>query len=175
MGISFNLSALGPSAPCFAKREQENAPKNSLANRSILVAFIRFALLSGGGWLLDLVILVVLSRIFDLPLFLSNMASSVLAASMVFLLSRKRIHHGVDKAVALRLFAYVGYTILMIGVASAAMAALVEVLGRWPVLADRNALDVVVAKIAITPPQLILNFIVSRFISAPARRAGERD
>jgi hypothetical protein len=48
--------------------------------RFVLPAFAKFALLSGGGWLLDLATLITLTRIFDAPPFLANMASSVLPA-----------------------------------------------------------------------------------------------
>ncbi|MBB4201116.1 hypothetical protein GGD83_004954 [Rhodoblastus sphagnicola] len=52
---------------------------------------------------------------------------------------------------------------------------MVECLGRWPALAGQRAQDVIMAKVIITPPQLFLNFVVSRSISAPAPRKIERE
>jgi putative flippase GtrA len=167
------INASSPSAPDFFWRRKKSAAEESRFKRYDLPAFAKFALLSGGGWLLDLATLLALTRIFNAPPFLANMASSVLAASFVFLISRKHIHYGVDKAVLLRLLAYVGYAILMILLASAAMAALIEFFSRWSAIADQRSLDVIIAKIVVTPPQLLLNFIVSRFVSASAPRRAE--
>ena len=127
-------------------------------------AFLRFAALSGCGWLLDLAVLLLLVRGAGVGALPANLCSSALAASMVFLVSRRRIHDGAQGGVHLRLGLYMAYTACIILLASSAMPLLVgwaaAVLGE-----EQRTAAVFLAKVAVTPPQLLLNFFVSRALA----------
>ncbi len=137
-----------------------------------LVALGRFVALSGCGWLLDLCILVALSRLADWPLFAANVASSITAASVVFLLSRAHIFNAAEGGLPVRLSAYVAYTLALIVVASSALQLLAP--GVRNVLAmvapgfENETMVTTLAKVIVTPPQLALNFLMSRFLSERA-------
>lgn len=138
-----------------------------------LSAFGRFAFVSGVGWLFDVAVLAGLTRLAAWPPFAANLVSSLLAASAVFLFTRKRVHAGQDGAVPGRLAGYLIYTLAVILAASALMQALADALagGFTPTAAA------LLAKVVVTPPQLLSNFLVSRFISrwaacAPAPAQG---
>jgi putative flippase GtrA len=63
-----------------------------------LRVFLRFAGLSGLGWLLDMAVLLALVGLLGLPPFLANIASSCAAALSVFLISRLVIFDGARTA-----------------------------------------------------------------------------
>lgn len=133
-----------------------------------LLLFMRFAGLSGLGWLIDISIFLILVSVFNLDQFKANMVSSCIAALGVFLLSRELIFRKVSKLLLLRVAIYLAYTLVTIVVASMIISILVPILspladniiGEWALLVISGA-----AKIIVTPPQLILNFYMSRFIS----------
>ena len=133
-----------------------------------LTAFLKFGSLSGLGWLLDFAILISLVAFFGAPPFAANVVSSSVAAMSVFLISRKLIFTARDGGLEVRVAIYFAYTLAMIGVAAGAMTLIVDALRvlavRWdwhPSLAVLTAM----AKILVTPPLLIMNFLMSRHTS----------
>jgi putative flippase GtrA len=141
-----------------------NTPHSSLFWRK----FIKFGGLSGLGWLGDFCILLSLVGILGLPPGRANVISSCIAAMMVFMVSREKIFAKAEGRGVLRLLSYFGYTILVIAIASAAVHYLVPELVRLaghycahPAFTTVTA----VAKILVTPPTLILNFLMSGLLS----------
>lgn len=139
--------------------------------------FFRFAVLAGCGWLLDLCLLLLLVRVAGVAPSLANVVSSMTAAASVFLVARARVFEGVEGGVPARLGAYLVYTLLVILTASAVVGALVPRLAAGTLVPGLGALGATAAaagaKILVTPPQLLMNFVVSRFLSErPALRAG---
>ena len=140
----------------------------SMKKTKHIFLFLQFAGLSGLGWLLDISILLTLVSAFKLDPSLANMVSSCTAALAVFLLSRELIFNKASKVLSLRITIYLIYTLSVIVVASIAIGMIVPILrplagniiGEWTLVAL-----VGVAKIIVTPPQLIMNFYMSRFIS----------
>lgn len=129
----------------------------------------RFTALSGGTWLLDLTLLVSLERGLGWPPMAANVVSSLVAAAVVYLVAHRRIHDGVGGTHGPRLLIYLTYTLGVIGVASGLLAHLHTVFAPfgWPA-----TWVTIAAKVAVTPPQLICNFAVSRLIARfPARTA----
>ena len=131
-------------------------------------AFLGFAGLSGGGWLLDCTLLLLLTRQLALASSLANAVSSCVAAGLVFTLSRLHVFDGRRSPAGTRTVLYLAYTGGVIALASAAMPG-AELLAR--ALADAAALDAspgqvtFVAKVLVTPPQLLCNFVVARHLS----------
>ena len=135
--------------------------------------FIRFAALSGGGWLLDCLLLLLLVQA-GAGLGLANFASSMVAGLTVFLLSRGLVFESAKSPVlggTLFYLMYQTFSILVVSmligpVAMSAREAL-EAFGIFP--------DVVwtsfSGKILLTPPQLAANFLLSRFLVEYWRRS----
>lgn len=134
--------------------------------------FIRFAALSGCGWLLDFCLLLVLVHAAAAPPLLANVVSSTTAASAVFLVSRACVFDSAAGGVHARLGAYVLYTLMVILAASALVGVLASVLatpaGLFGLRAAGATEAAAVAKVIVTPPQLLLNFIVSKFLNERA-------
>ncbi len=131
-------------------------------------AFLKFGGLSGCGWLLDCALLLLLTRQLALGSSLANAVSSCVAAGLVFTVSRLHVFDGRRSPAAARTVMYLAYTGGVIALASAAMP-LAELLART--LAGAAALDAspgqltLAAKVLVTPPQLLCNFVVARHLS----------
>lgn len=141
----------------------------------LLVSFLRFGGLSGLGWLADACILLALVGFFGVAPFIANLVSSSIAALSVFLISRELVFNKASGRTALRIAAYLAYVLVLICVASVA----VQLISTWLrefAEGHRLALSATaaagVAKVIVTPPQLVLNFLVSRFMSE--RRVEDR-
>ena len=136
--------------------------------KRLILSFLKFAGLSGIGWLLDASMLIVIIYFTILPPLPGNIVSSCTASLTVFLLSRELVFYKASGAGLRRLFWYLLYTLTVILAASMLLGALVAVLqpqteafgGPWAA-----TIAVAIAKVLVTPPQLIMNFIASRFLS----------
>ena len=135
-------------------------------------AFLRFALLSGGGWLLDCALLLLLTHL-GLALGVSNVISSVTAAITVFLVSRVLVFEAVATPALSRAALYLGYQAFSIFIASVLIVPAAG-LGRWAAesagMVVGTALASFLGKVIITPPQLVANFLVSKFLIQHFRR-----
>lgn len=126
--------------------------------------FLRFAGVSGCGWLLDLSVLAALVRLAGASPGPANMVSSLCGAGLVFLVTRGRVFKDAQGSTPARLAAYLGYTLVQVAIASAAIAALAP-----PLAGEARALGIgeaalaaaVGAKTIVTPAQLMLNFLVA--------------
>lgn len=137
--------------------------------------FFQFAALAGCGWLLDLVLLLLLVRASVSPS-LANVVSSMTAAASVFVVSRLLVFDGPAGGLPVRLGLYLLYTIAVILVASAVVGLLASRLaspeGLLGFRTGSATATAAAAKVLVTPPQLLLNFFVSRFLSErPGPRA----
>lgn len=136
--------------------------------RSGFITFLKFGGLSGGGWILDFIILLSLVSALSAPPFVANVISSSIAALTVFLVSRRFLFASAEGALGTRVAIYFVYTLSVIAVAALAMALIVtgldgmtQIYGYSP---GRTALAAA-AKILVTPPQLLMNFLMSRHMS----------
>ena len=148
--------------------------------------FLRFLVISGGGWLLDFGIYSLLTMVLGLPVWISNFISSFCAITFVFFTATRHafvLHKG---GLSLKQ-KYLAYLIYQLALVSA-----VSFLAQWlawdilpdlalklhgnPVLTDsgasmptlyRIALDYgkIIAKIVITPITMICNFFVLGWIT----------
>lgn len=141
----------------------------------LLVSFLKFGGLSGLGWLADASILLFLVSAFGMTPFAANFISSCIAALAVFLVSRELVFDKASGRTGLRVVGYLAYVLILIGVASLAaqlIATWVRGLDGTYGIAVSATMAAAVAKVLITPPQLVLNFLVSRAMSE--RKLGER-
>jgi putative flippase GtrA len=119
---------------------------------------LRFAIVAGLGWLIDASLLLSAVRLAGAPAGPANMLSSLVAAAFVYLVAHRRVHQGQPNLVPLRLGLFVGYTVCLVALVSLLLAVIVRALE--PQLP--GGLAVLAAKILVTPPQFLCNFIVSR-------------
>jgi putative flippase GtrA len=129
---------------------------------------VRFGGLAGMGWIGDFCLLLLLVGVAGLQSAPANAISSATAALAVFLLSRELLFFKADGQLLLRCALYLSYTAVVILLASIAMRYLTAGLGAWARSADL-ALPVTasaaIAKILVTPPQFLLNYCTSRWLS----------
>jgi len=137
----------------------------------LLLSFVKFGGLSGLGWLADLCILLALVGLFGVAPSVANLISSVVAALSVFLVSRHLVFEKAAGRTGLRIAVYLSYVLLTISVASIG----IQLISTWLhglAEAYRVPLSAImlagIAKVIITPPQLALNFLVSRYVSERA-------
>ena len=139
--------------------------------RGWLAAFLKFGGLSGMGWLLDFALLMAMVGAFGVPPFVANVISSSTAALSVFLVSRRFIFDRSEGALGTRVVVYLLYTLCLITAAAWVMTLIIHLLAG---LAQANgyapsrAVLTACAKVLITPPQLLLNFLMSRHMSERA-------
>lgn len=143
--------------------------------RPLLISFLKFGGLSGLGWLADACILLVLVGYFGMTPLVANFISSCTAALAVFLISRELIFSKASGRTGLRVLGYLAYVLALICVASV----MAQLISTWVLefsethrLAVSATLAAAVAKVVITPPQLVSNFLVSRAMSE--RKLGGR-
>ncbi len=141
----------------------------------LLVSFLKFGGLSGLGWIADASILLFLVSAFGMTPFAANFISSCIAALAVFLVSRELVFAKASGRTGLRIVGYLAYVLVLIGVASfmaQLIATWVRGLDGTYGVAVSATMAAAVAKVCITPPQLVLNFLASRAMSE--RKLGER-
>lgn len=157
---------LGISEALIARKQKGRFLSSHFANViGTIQNFIRFAALSGGGWILDLTTLLLISNTGRVPTVLANIISSSLASSVVFMMARRRIHDGQNDGIFIRTMIYMSYTGLSIGLASLAIPGLVSYINSAGI-SDSNPKDaLVLAKVLVTPPQLICNYLMSRCVA----------
>ena len=143
--------------------------------RPLLMAFLKFGGLSGLGWIADTCILLALVSFVGMMPFLANIISSCIAALSVFLASRELVFAKASGRTGLRVLGYLAYVLVLICIASLFVQLIstgLRGLAEAYHLALSATLVAGIAKVIVTPPQLVLNFLMSRFMSE--RAAGER-
>ncbi len=133
-----------------------------------LHAFLRFATLSGGGWLLDCTLLLWLSAHMGQGMFAANLISSSVAAMTVFLIARRLVFGEQEQAAGLNVLLYATYTCGVIVLASWAIgnvATLVSSTTQHLAMQVDAATVSFIAKVLITPPQLVANFFASKILA----------
>jgi putative flippase GtrA len=129
--------------------------------------FLKFAVLSGGGWLIDCGLLLFLSGLVGVHVTISNLISSSVAALLVFTVSRFAVFDSRQHRPAVATLLYFVYTCCVIAIASAFIGLVVIALQR---LTENLAVSLtsreisLTAKVLITPPQLLANFWMSRYL-----------
>ena len=121
-------------------------------------------------------ILLMLVGWFGMPVFAANVISSTCAALSVFLVSRLLVFDADKHALGARIALYAAYTLCVIVIAAAALqevATLLRGLAAANGVAFGATAFAAAAKIIVTPPQLLLNFVVAGYTSErPIRRVG---
>jgi putative flippase GtrA len=144
-----------------------NLPASTLTPIGKSRAFIKFAVLSGGGWLIDCALLLFLSGPAGLHVTLSNLISSCVAALLVFTVSRFVVFDAPTRRPGTATLLYFVYTCVVIAVASVAIglvAIAISQLAKAVAITLGSSQISFLAKVFITPPQLLANFWMSRYL-----------
>jgi len=129
--------------------------------------FIRFVGLSGIGWITDFVILIALVTFTTLQPYYANMISSCIAALGVFIASREGVFVKGKRNVYANVLIYLIYTLLVIMAASYLIASLSKYLMHTSIVMGlllQPMWTVAIAKIVVTPFNMLLNFLVSKWL-----------
>ncbi len=125
---------------------------------------VRFIGLSGIGWLMDLCVYTVLG-IWSEDLFLSNIVSSWVGVTFVFLLSTRYVFKDRGRIpLKWKYVIYLSYQCVLILLMSELLAAVDAVITRAISIAIILDLSAIISKVVITPVTMVLNFIVMKGI-----------
>ncbi len=148
-------------------------PPAAQPSTSTSSAVLRFGAISGLTWLLDFATLYLLVRFAHLSVFVANLLSASLAATVAFLLSHKLAFRGQNDRLLLRTLFYCAYTLGVILVASVAISYVSAAAQRISQARDLQltpGICALLAKVVVTPFNFLLNFLVARFTSEYAPR-----
>ncbi len=131
--------------------------------KGLLLQFIKFFGISGIGWCLDFSVYIFLTQILNWPVFQSNYLSSILAVSLVFYVSTRKIFKESKSKISIRskYLIYLIYQILLLSLVSILGQYLSTCLGT---LGLHSNITKILAKIIITPITMIINFVVMKIM-----------
>jgi len=132
--------------------------------------FLTFALISGTGWVLDLVVTVVLVNAGLAP-FWASLIGAALAVTFVYFMSRVMVFETSNLGQSIDYVFYMGWQVVAITLASYAVAKLSYALEpivaarRDMTLSEALAIASGIGKVLVTPVTLIANFLFLRWLS----------
>jgi putative flippase GtrA len=131
----------------------------------LIKAFARFALISGLGWLCDLIVFAILLRIFDLTPAVANSVSSWFGLTLVYFTSLRIVFHKYDGRRARFIFTYWAFQCISILTYSLAIGWLMRAIGILSPEHLDPRLAGIGAKVLVTPLTLCTNFLFMRLLS----------
>lgn len=145
------------------KEEVEEKKEESKITKLLLQA-LHFFLISGMGWLMDMCIFTLLTKISPLPTMICNMISSIVAVTYVYITStRKTFVNNSSKSLKNKYILYIIYQICMILLSSALIGLIASFLGKINIELISNYCKII-AKIIMTPVTMICNFIFMKWL-----------
>ncbi len=132
--------------------------------KKIIIDILKFVGVSGIGWLIDVLIYLTLSSIIKLNVDISNMISSLVGVSFVFLVSTRKIFINNSKInLKLKYIIYIVYQLILIYLASLAILSLKNYLTSLDIKLVIKYVNII-SKIIITPFTMLINFIVMKLL-----------
>ena len=125
--------------------------------KKILIEGLKFIGFSGIGWLIDTTIYLILTSIFKLNVDISNIFSSLVGVTFVFIMSNSKIN------IKIKYLIYIIYQMLLILTASKIMLILKDYLITSNINIIIKYINIIV-KIIITPFTMLINFIVMKLL-----------
>lgn len=135
--------------------------------KKIINQAFHFFIITGMGWILDMAIYIVLSKI-GISIVLSNIISASIAATYVYLLSTKKIFINAGKySLKIKYIIYIIYQLCLIFISSYVIMLISNKLTS--IIETNNFLFLldyvkIIAKIINTPITMITNFIVMKLL-----------
>ncbi|MDO5444378.1 MAG: GtrA family protein [Eubacteriales bacterium] len=133
--------------------------------KKLFFQFFGFIGISGIGWLIDFSIYTCLTSFTDIPVAYANMISSFPAITLVFIVSTRKIFDNGGKIpVYAKYIIYLFYQFVLVALVSMAAGKLAPWLGEIFEGKFEN-ISKLLAKIAITPITMVMNFIVMKLMT----------
>lgn len=136
--------------------------------------FIGFVLISGVGWLLDIASYAGLSQLFRVAPSYSNFMSSMIGVTYVWIVALNRIFDRPEHGRSIYLPIYWGYQVISILAYSALISIVATSDFNLKNLQPLKMPSTLVAKIIITAPNLITNFIFMSFLTKFMKSSAEQ-
>ena len=136
--------------------------------------FLGFVLISGVGWLLDMASYAGLSQLFTVPPAYANFISSMVGVTYVWIVALNRLFDQREYRRSVYLPIYWGYQ----GISILAYSALISIVAASAFNSKIGQIfempSALVAKLIITGPNLITNFIFMSFLTKFMKPSAER-
>lgn len=136
--------------------------------------FLGFVLISGVGWLLDMASYAGLSQLFTVPPAYANFISSMVGVTYVWIVALNRLFDRPEYRRSIYLPIYWGYQ----GVSILAYSALISIVAASAYNSKIGQIfempSALVAKLIITGPNLITNFIFMSFLTKFMKSSSEQ-
>lgn len=132
--------------------------------KELLIKGLKFIGFSGIGWLIDTTIYMILTSIFKLNIDISNIFSSLVGVTFVFIMSTRKIFVSKSKInIKIKYLIYVIYQVILIITVSKLMLLLKSVITPLNIELINKYINIIV-KIIITPFTMLINFIVMKLL-----------
>ena len=132
--------------------------------KEILIKVLKFIGFSGIGWLIDTTIYMILTSIFKLNIDISNIFSSLVGVTFVFIMSTRKIFVSNSKInIKIKYLIYVIYQVILILTISKVMLLLKDIITPLNIDVINKYINITV-KIIITPFTMVINFIVMKLL-----------
>lgn len=132
--------------------------------KELLIMGLKFIGFSGIGWLIDTTIYMILTSIFKLNIDISNIFSSLVGVTFVFIMSTRKIFVSKSKInIKIKYLIYVIYQVILIVTVSKLMLLLKSVITPLNIELINKYINIIV-KIIITPFTMVINFIVMKLL-----------
>lgn len=132
--------------------------------KEILIKVLKFIGFSGIGWLIDTTIYMILTSIFKLNIDISNIFSSFVGVTFVFIMSTRKIFVSNSKInIKIKYLIYVIYQVILILTISKVMLLLKDIITPLNIDLINKYINITV-KIIITPFTMVINFIVMKLL-----------
>jgi putative flippase GtrA len=136
--------------------------------------FVLFVLISGVGWLLDLITFSFTTQAFDIPTSLANFLSSLLGVTYVWMIALRRVFNKPNFGFSRYLFIYWTYQLFSIFIYSILISIAVdtELVHTSDIILHTPS--EITAKLLLTAPNLLTNFIFMKFLTIFMNTAAEK-
>ena len=132
--------------------------------KEILIKVLKFIGFSGIGWLIDTTTYMILTSIFKLNIDISNIFSSLVGVTFVFIMSTRKIFVSNSKInIKIKYLIYVIYQVILILTISKVMLLLKDIITPLNIDLINKYINITV-KIIITPFTMVINFIVMKLL-----------
>lgn len=132
--------------------------------KKIIKEALKFFGVSGIGWLIDLTIYLLLTNIIKIDVNISNIISSLVGVTFVFLVSTRKIFQNNTKInLKIKYIIYIIYQIILILIVSELLLILKKYLLTLDIDLITKYINIIV-KIIITPFTMLINYIVMKLL-----------
>lgn len=129
-----------------------------------LIKAFKFFGISGIGWIIDVIIYSVFSNVFRINVGISNVVSSFVAITFVFIVSTSKIFKDTKKiSLKTKYIIYVIYQILLVSLSSFVISLLKSLVIDIDVNFFVQNVNII-CKIIVTPFTMVLNYFVMKYI-----------